>query len=127
MNGNVDLQSGTTSHKNVHDYKLLVDPFLVKGGQKLYRYDGIVPGDVQYPPVQLKDPRNIKALKLRTRVEPIELPIPRFLIEFHTTTKENAFQIFYQLKFLQFSSFTGLKSITTMWANHRLLKLLLPI
>lgn len=79
MNGNVDLQGGTTSHKNVHDYKLLVDPFLVKGQtQKIYRYDGIVPGDVQYPPVTVKDPRNVKALKLRQRLEPIELAVPRF-------------------------------------------------
>lgn len=82
MNGN-DIQSGTPSHKALHDYKLLVDPFLVKGGTKLYRHDGVVPGD--YPPVTLKDPRNVKALRLRTRLEPIELPVPRYFRSYSTT------------------------------------------
>lgn len=78
MNGNVDPQGGATSQRNVHDYKLLIDPCLVKGQtQKIYRYDGIIPGDVH--PVIVKDPRNVKALKLRQRLDPIELPVPRFI------------------------------------------------
>lgn len=83
MNGNVDLQSGNTNssgtphQKPIHDYKLLVDPCLVKAPQKIYRYNGIVPNDSQYPPVIVKDPRNVKAIKIRIRVDPMEMPVPR--------------------------------------------------
>lgn len=85
MNGNVELQpppsSAATTHKPVHDYKpdykLLIDPSLVKGAIKLYRYDGVVINDPQYTVVAVKDPRNVKALRLRTRLDPIELPVPR--------------------------------------------------
>lgn len=76
MNGSAELPPGT-SHKTLHDYKLLIDPALVKGGIKLYRYDGIVPNDPQYTVHAVKDPRNVKALRLRTRLDPIELPVPR--------------------------------------------------
>lgn len=83
MNGNVDLQSGNNNSggqsqpKPVADYKLLVDPCLVKAAQKIYRYNGIVPNDSQYPMVIVKDPRNSAAIRLRQRLEPIELPVPR--------------------------------------------------
>lgn len=62
--------------KNLRNYKLLIDPFLVKGGIKLYRYDGCMPNDAQYPPVQARDPRNQLA-RLRTRIEPLDIPVPR--------------------------------------------------
>lgn len=83
MNGNIDPQVGSNSsstaalQKPVQDYKLIVDPFLVKASQKLYRYNGIVPNELNYPPVILKDPRNAKAIRLRVRHDPIELPVPR--------------------------------------------------
>lgn len=85
MNGNAESQpptpSGAAAHKPLHDYKpdykLLIDPALVKGANKLYRYDGVVPNDPQYTVVAVKDPRNVKALRLRTRLDPIELPVPR--------------------------------------------------
>lgn len=88
MNGNIDPQSGSNSNsssscsaatvqKPIQDYKLIVDPFLMKASQKIYRYNGIVPNDPNYPPVILKDPRNAKAIRLRVRLDPIELPVPR--------------------------------------------------
>lgn len=81
MNGNVDPQSGINNPsggaKQIHDYKLLVDPCLVKAPQKIYRYNGIVPNDTNPMTVVLKDPRNVKAIKLRLRLDPIELPVPR--------------------------------------------------
>lgn len=63
-------------NKNLRNYKLLIDPFLVKGAAKLYRYDGIMPNDSQYPPVQARDPRNQLA-RLRSRIEPLDIPVPR--------------------------------------------------
>ncbi|CAH1134174.1 unnamed protein product [Ceutorhynchus assimilis] len=63
------------------NYKLLVDPCLVKGGPKLYRYDGIVPGDKSYPPVtSTRDPRS-HLTRIWTRLEILELPVPRFKID----------------------------------------------
>lgn len=83
MNGNIDPQSGSNSggsvalQKPVQDYKLIVDPFLVKAPQKMYRYGGLVPNDPNYPQVILKDPRNAKAIRLKARLDPIELLVPR--------------------------------------------------
>ena len=36
--------SGGAGEKKWRSYKLLVDPILKKGQQKLYRYDGVAPG-----------------------------------------------------------------------------------
>lgn len=85
MNGAVDTHSAPNSNsgtpiapqKQPHDYKLLMDPFLVKVPQKIYRYNGIVPNDPSHPLVILKDPRNVKVIKLRTRLDPLELIVPR--------------------------------------------------
>ncbi|XP_046740317.1 histone-lysine N-methyltransferase SETD1 isoform X2 [Diprion similis] len=66
--------------QKLRNYKLLVDPFLVKGASKLYRYDGIVPGDPTYPPVQLRDPRS-QLTRIWTRLEQLDLPVPRFKID----------------------------------------------
>ncbi|XP_035740533.1 histone-lysine N-methyltransferase SETD1-like [Vespa mandarinia] len=62
------------------NYKLLVDPFLVKGATKLYRYDGTVPGDPTYPVVQPRDPRS-QLTRIWTRLEQLDLPVPRFKID----------------------------------------------
>ncbi|KAL1500734.1 hypothetical protein ABEB36_006180 [Hypothenemus hampei] len=62
------------------NYKLLVDPFLVKGTSKLYRYDGLVPNDSSYPPVTLRDPRS-HLTRIWTRLESLDLPVPRFKID----------------------------------------------
>lgn len=83
MNGALDQHGGTNTgtpvvqQKPVHDYKLLIDPCLVKAPQKIYRYNGLVPNDPNPHPVIVKDPRNVKAIRLRTRLDPIELIVPR--------------------------------------------------
>ncbi|KAK4878406.1 hypothetical protein RN001_010912 [Aquatica leii] len=81
MNGTME-RSGQ-SHGNAkqpRNYKLVVDPFLVKGNTKLYRYDGVVPNDPSYPPVIPRDPRS-HLTRIWTRLETLELPIPRFKID----------------------------------------------
>lgn len=80
MNGNVDPQVGATTQpqqKALVDFKLLIDPALGKGQQKIYRYNGVMPTDPAYPPVIPKDPRNAAAYRLRQRLEPLELPVAR--------------------------------------------------
>lgn len=67
-------------HKPPKNFKLLVDPCLVKGSTKLYRYDGNVPGDPTYPPVCPRDPRS-HLTRIWTRLETLELPVPRFKID----------------------------------------------
>lgn len=63
--------------KVLRNYKLVIDPFLLKGRtEKLYRYDGVVPTDPAYPPVITRDPRNQLA-RLRSRTEQMQLPVPR--------------------------------------------------
>lgn len=64
--------------KQLRSYKLLVDPALVKGATKLYRYDG---NDPTLPTVQLRDPRNNLGLtRYWTRLETLDLPVPRFKV-----------------------------------------------
>ncbi|KAH8259097.1 hypothetical protein KR038_007959 [Drosophila bunnanda] len=68
----------TKMHRN---FKLLADPQLVKCGAKLYRYDGIVPGDPTYPTITPRDPRN-PLIRIRARpVDPLMLLVPRFVID----------------------------------------------
>lgn len=62
--------------KTMKSYKLLVDPFLVKGTAKLYRYDGVVPDDSTYQPVIPRDPRS-HLTRIWTRLETLDLPVPR--------------------------------------------------
>lgn len=85
MNGALDPNSvaGTpiVPQKPIVDYKLLVDPFLVKAQAKLYRYNGVVPNEPNFHPVLLKDPRNEKVMKIRQRVDPIELIVPRYFLQ----------------------------------------------
>lgn len=88
MNGMMESShSGSRSgshhhhHHKPRNYKLVVDPFLVKGASKLYRYDGNVPNDPTYPPVQLRDPRS-QLTRIWTRLEPLDIPVPRFKVRF---------------------------------------------
>ncbi|KAH8379364.1 hypothetical protein KR009_004441 [Drosophila setifemur] len=75
---NVSSLSQTKMHRN---FKLLADPQLVKCGAKLYRYDGVVPGDPTYPTITPRDPRN-PLIRIRAKpVEPLLLLIPRFVID----------------------------------------------
>lgn len=59
----------------IRNYKLISDPFLIKGAPKVYRYDGIIPGDPTQPPVIPRDPRNVLS-RIRMRQE-LELTLPR--------------------------------------------------
>lgn len=61
-------------HRN---FKLLADPQLLKCGTKLYRYDGVVPGDPTYPAITPRDPRN-PLIRIRAKpIEPLMLVVPR--------------------------------------------------
>ncbi|XP_018397619.1 PREDICTED: histone-lysine N-methyltransferase SETD1 [Cyphomyrmex costatus] len=68
------------TQKTQRNFKLLVDPFLVKGATRLCRYDGTVPGDPTYPQVQPRDPRS-QLTRIWTRLEQLDLPVPRFKID----------------------------------------------
>lgn len=67
------------SHKlSYTSFKLLQDPFLKPGcTTKIKRFDGIVPNNVNYSVVQLRDPRSRKTSK---RIEPMDLPVPLFKV-----------------------------------------------
>lgn len=73
MSGNQESKAPTA--QPIRDYKLISDPFLTKGAPKIYRYDGIVPGDVSHPPVIPRDPRKVIS-RIRIRQE-LELTLPR--------------------------------------------------
>nr|XP_036677598.1 histone-lysine N-methyltransferase SETD1 isoform X2 [Drosophila suzukii] len=67
--------------KMPRNFKLLADPQLVKCGARLYRYDGVVPGDPAYSTITPRDPRN-PLTRIRARaVDPLLLRIPRFVID----------------------------------------------
>ncbi|KAF7283644.1 hypothetical protein GWI33_023282 [Rhynchophorus ferrugineus] len=80
MNGMDHRTHNAPVQGKLKNYKLLVDPFLVKGSSKLYRYDGVVPNDNTYPPVTLRDPRS-HLTRIWTRLETLDLPVPRFKID----------------------------------------------
>ncbi|XP_013144812.1 PREDICTED: histone-lysine N-methyltransferase SETD1-like isoform X2 [Papilio polytes] len=82
MNGGMEHRTpghNAVLHKAPKNYKLLMDPCLVKGATKLYRYDG-VPGDASYPPVQCRDPRS-QLSRIWNKIESADLPVPRFKID----------------------------------------------
>lgn len=107
MNGAIDANRPVKGPKA---YKLMVDPNIVKGGVKLYRYDGVIPNDPSPPLIVPRDPRNILVAKLRTRLEPLEIPVPR---------SECVFLHSFNLMRL---CLLDSKLINTMLANHLLLK-----
>jgi hypothetical protein len=84
MNGTMESRRNESHSHGSHgtskgpkNYKLLVDPALVKGASaKLYRYDGIVPNDASYRPPVPRDPRS-HLTRIWTRLETLELPVPR--------------------------------------------------
>ncbi|XP_056640529.1 histone-lysine N-methyltransferase SETD1 isoform X1 [Diorhabda sublineata] len=71
---------GQTNPKLPRNYKLMVDPFLTKGATKLYRYDGFIPNDTSCPQVVPRDPRS-HLTRIWTRLEVLDLPVPRFKID----------------------------------------------
>jgi hypothetical protein len=71
MNGNGEKIPTPSAPKN---YKLLVDPMLTgKKEAKVYRYEGIVPGEA---PVIVRDPRRFSTA-LSKRIDAMDLPVPR--------------------------------------------------
>lgn len=79
MNGSMEHRT-VQSHgapKGPKNYKLVVDPVLVKGAAKMYRYDGNVPNDPTYPQVIPRDPRS-HLTRIWARLETLDLPVPRF-------------------------------------------------
>lgn len=76
MNGTMMDRHNQGNSKLPRNYKLIVDPFLVKGVPKLYRYDGVVPNDNSYPSVTPRDPRS-QLTRIWTRLETMDLPVPR--------------------------------------------------
>ncbi|EDW66490.2 histone-lysine N-methyltransferase SETD1 [Drosophila virilis] len=80
----------TRMHRN---FKLLADPQLLKCGSKLYRYDGVVPGDPTYPTITPRDPRN-PLIRIRAKpVEPLMLVVPRFVIDSHYVGQPPAIEV----------------------------------
>lgn len=67
------------NHNKPRNYKLLIDPFLVKGSTKVYRYDGTVQSDSGCTQVQVRDPRS-HLTRIWTRIEPLELKVPHFKV-----------------------------------------------
>lgn len=61
------------------NWKLIIDPFIIKGSTKLFRYEGQVPGDPTYPVVSVRDPRP-QLPRLWCRLEVTDLPVPRFKV-----------------------------------------------
>lgn len=78
MNGTMEPRGGN-KQAATKNYKLLMDPFLVKGSVKLYRYDG-VPTDPSYPSVTPRDPRS-HLTRIWTRLETLDLPVPRLVFD----------------------------------------------
>lgn len=81
MNGSMEPRAGGHSNvpaKQPKNYKLIVDPFLVKGAAKLYRYDGNVP-DGACAPITPRDPRS-QLTRIWTRLEVLDLPVPRLVL-----------------------------------------------
>lgn len=88
MNGGMEPKTpvhNAVLHKAPKNYKLLIDPFLVKGVAKLYRYDGVVPGDNTYPSVQCRDPRS-QLSRIWNKLEPADLPVPRYFFRLSPNT-----------------------------------------
>lgn len=68
------------------NWKLMVDPFIVKDATKVFRFDGVVPNDSSYSEVIVNDPRPFKS-KIKTVTLPLVLPVPKFrvCISFYVT------------------------------------------
>lgn len=77
MNGTIEARN-MANNKTPRNFKLLADPCIIKGSVKTYRYDGVVPNDPTHPNVIPRDPRN-PISRMRSRVEPLELNVPRYM------------------------------------------------
>lgn len=76
MNGNGERTPNASKPAVPRNFKLLVDPLLTgKKEPKVFRYEGIVPGETN-PSIIVRDPRN-RLTALSKRLEPFDLPVPR--------------------------------------------------
>ncbi|XP_045173499.2 histone-lysine N-methyltransferase SETD1B-like [Mercenaria mercenaria] len=66
--------------KRPHNYKLVIDPMIHRGGQKIYRFDGIDPADNTL--ISVKDPRP-RYLRFWSKRIPADLPVPKFQFDEH--------------------------------------------
>lgn len=83
MDGRNALAGGVApppQSKAPRNYKLIVDPVLVKGATKVYRYDGFMPNENSFGAAAPRDPRN-PLIRIWTRLEVLDLPVPRFKID----------------------------------------------
>ncbi|KAH3888863.1 hypothetical protein DPMN_012905 [Dreissena polymorpha] len=63
-----------------HNYKLIIDPMIHRGGQKIYRFDGVDPADNTM--ISVKDPRP-RYLRFWSKKYPADLPVPKFKFDEH--------------------------------------------
>ncbi|XP_018093375.1 histone-lysine N-methyltransferase SETD1B isoform X2 [Xenopus laevis] len=77
-------QPSTSAEKKSHhwrSYKLIIDPALRKGQQKLYRYDGLsfsMPNSGAPPVDSVRDPR---IGRIWTKTKELDLPVPKLKID----------------------------------------------
>lgn len=64
--------------KKPHNYKLIVDPVIHKGQTKLYRLDGVIPGD-PLTKVIITDPRS-RVARFLSKSKQADLPVPQFKV-----------------------------------------------
>ncbi|KAJ8312080.1 hypothetical protein KUTeg_009453 [Tegillarca granosa] len=69
------LSKNMMDDKKRRNYKLVADPMLRGGGQKIYRFEGIDPAENR--PISVRDPRS-RLTRLWTRRQPADLPVPKF-------------------------------------------------
>jgi len=65
-----------------HSYKVLIDPMIHEGCEKQVRYDGVtVPGNPHHMSPSCSDPRKKPIPSLWRRMEDLDLPVPRMIID----------------------------------------------
>ncbi|XP_070571460.1 histone-lysine N-methyltransferase SETD1B-like isoform X2 [Ptychodera flava] len=76
ING-LNVPGGSHGEKKFKSFKLLVDPLIRKGQQKVLRYDGVVHGHQHQDQVVVRDPRSRFSSRLWPRKEKADLPVPK--------------------------------------------------
>ncbi|KAL4223429.1 Histone-lysine N-methyltransferase setd1b [Mactra antiquata] len=79
-NNSNGMGSRQESQRKAHNYKLIIDPMIHRGGQKIYRFDGVDPADNTL--ISVKDPRP-RYLRFWSKRIPADLPVPKFKFDEH--------------------------------------------
>lgn len=79
-NGMESRQDPQMGKKAAHNYKLVIDPMIHRGAQKIYRFDGVDPADNSI--ITVKDPRP-RYLRFWSKRIPADLPVPKFKYDEH--------------------------------------------